>query len=150
MLQPNNTILLCMLSTNESKLILSCCHRCFLWFKFSENKHWHSFMPPVFLFQRLWFFRRFYWRNVFPRWPPFQLPDQWVERYHTDVWGNRLPFPPRTKNNFSGLDISQPTRWMSLSVPSFSLELIKGLAKQVSLKITLKRTQVSCKSQMIW
>ena len=75
----NNTILLCMLSTNEGKLILSCCHRCFLWLKFSEDKHWHSFMPPVFLFQRLWFFRRFYWRNVCPRWPPFQFPDQRVK-----------------------------------------------------------------------
>ena len=31
------------------------------------------------------------------------------ERYHADVWGNRLPFPPKTKNNFSGIDISQPT-----------------------------------------
>ena len=74
----NNTILLCMLFTNGSKLILSCCHRCFLWFKFSEDKHWHSFMPPVFLFQWLWFFRRFYWRNVFPRWPTVQFPDQRV------------------------------------------------------------------------
>ena len=50
----NNTILLCMLSTNESRLILSCCCRCFLWFKFSDDKHWYSFMPPAFLFQRGW------------------------------------------------------------------------------------------------
>ena len=122
----NNTILLCMLSTNESRLILSCCHRCFLWFTFSEDKHWYSFMSPcVFIPKRLWFFRRFYWRNVFPRWPPFQLasiPRSTGERYHADVWGNRLLFPPKTKNNFSGIVISQPTPWLSLSVPSFSLE----------------------------
>ena len=29
-----DTILLCMLATNESRLILFCCNRCFLWFKF--------------------------------------------------------------------------------------------------------------------
>ena len=43
------------------------------------------------------------------------------ERSHADVWGNRLPFPSKPKNNFSGIDISQPTPSMSLSVPSFSL-----------------------------
>ena len=73
----NNTIRLCMLSTNESRLILSCCHRCFIWFKFSEEKNL-TFLhaPSVLIPKRLWFFRRFYWQNVFPRWPPFQFPNQ--------------------------------------------------------------------------
>ena len=35
--------------------------------------------PSVFIPKRLWFFRRFYWQNVFPRWPPFQFPDQRVK-----------------------------------------------------------------------
>ena len=40
-----------------------------------------------------------------------------------DVSGNAFPFPSKTKNNFRGIDISQPTPSMSLSVPSFSLGL---------------------------
>ena len=70
----NNTILLSMLSTNESRLILSCCHRCFLWFKFSEDKHWYSFMPPAFLFQRGCGSLGASTDKT-PRWPPFQFPD---------------------------------------------------------------------------
>ena len=38
-----------------------------------------------------------------------------------DVSGNAFPFLSKTKNNFRGIDISQPTPSMSLSVPSFSL-----------------------------
>ena len=38
-----------------------------------------------------------------------------------DVSGNIFPFPSKTKNNFRGIDISQPTPLMSLSVPLFSL-----------------------------
>ena len=41
-----------------------------------------------------------------------------------DGSGNRFPFPSRTKNNFRGIDISQPTPSMSLSVPLFSLAYI--------------------------
>ena len=32
----------------------------------------------------------------------FSIPRSTGDRYHADVWGNRLPFPPKTKNNFSG------------------------------------------------
>ena len=39
-----------------------------------------------------------------------------------DVSGNAFPFPSKTKNNFRGIDISQPMPSMSLSVPSFSLD----------------------------
>ena len=39
-----------------------------------------------------------------------------------DVSGNAFPFPSKTKNNLRGIDISQPTPSMSLSVPSFSLD----------------------------
>ena len=46
---------------------------------------------------------------------------------HADVSGNIFPFPSKTKNNFRGIDISQPTPLMSLSVPLFSLELIHHL-----------------------
>ena len=105
-----------MLSTNESKLILSCCHRCFLWFKFSEDKHWYSFMPPAFLLQRGCDSLGASTDETY-----FHAD----RRHHADVWGNRLPFPPKTKNNFSEIDISQPTPWMSLSVPSFSLARIQ-------------------------
>ena len=52
---------------------------------------------------------------------PFKISRSTDERYHADVWGNRLPLPPKTKNNFTGIDISQPTPSMSLSVPLFSL-----------------------------
>ena len=38
-----------------------------------------------------------------------------------DVSGNIFPFPSKTKNNFRGIDISQSTPLMSLSVPLFSL-----------------------------
>ena len=38
-----------------------------------------------------------------------------------DVSENIFPFPSKTKNNFRGIDISQPTPLMSLSVPLFSL-----------------------------
>ena len=41
-----------------------------------------------------------------------------------DVSGNIFPFPSKTKNNFRGIDISQPTPLMSLSVPLFSLGLV--------------------------
>ena len=40
-----------------------------------------------------------------------------------DVSGNIFPFPSKTKNNFRGIDISQPTPVMSLSVPLFSLDI---------------------------
>ena len=56
---------------------------------------------------------------------PFKIPRSTGERCHADVWVNRLPFPPKTKN---GIDISQPTPWMSLSFPSFSLDLFIQLA----------------------
>ena len=115
-----------MLPTNESKLIISCCHCCFLWFKFSGNKHWYSFRLPAFLFQRgcdslgastdKTYFHADRLFNSQINGPG--------ERHHADVWGNRLPFPLKTKNNFSGIDISQPTPSMSLSVPSFSLAFI--------------------------
>ena len=52
----------------------------------------------------------------------FKIPRSTDEKYHADVWGNKLPFPLKAKNNFSGLDISQPKPLMSLSVPSFSLD----------------------------
>ena len=38
-----------------------------------------------------------------------------------DVSGNIFPFPSKTKNNLRGIDTSQPTPLMSLSVPLFSL-----------------------------
>ena len=44
---------------------------------------------------------------------------------YADVWGNRFPFRSKTKNNFRGIDISQPTPSVSLSIPSFSLVLNK-------------------------
>ena len=55
----------------------------------------------------------------------FKIPRSTDERYHADVWGNRLPFPPKAKKNLSGFDISQPTPSTSLSVPSFSLDMTR-------------------------
>ena len=81
-----------------------------------------------FLLQRLWnlslFFTRFYCgQNVFTQTALSKsVPRSTGERSHADVWENRLPFPSKPKNNFSGIDISQPTPSMSLSVPSFSLD----------------------------
>ena len=33
---------------------------------------------------------------------------------NADVWENRFPFPSKTQNNLTGIDISQPTPSMSL------------------------------------
>ena len=41
--------------------------------------------------------------------------------HYADFWGNRRPFPSKVKNNFSRIDISQPTPSLSLSVLIFSL-----------------------------
>ena len=41
--------------------------------------------------------------------------------HYADFWGNRRPFPSKVKNNFSRIDITQPTPSLSLSVPLFSL-----------------------------
>ena len=38
-----------------------------------------------------------------------------------DFSGNIFPFPSKTKNIFRGINLSQPTPLMSLSVPLFSL-----------------------------
>ena len=51
-----------------------------------------------------------------------------------DVSGNIFPFPSKTKNNFRGIDISQLTPLMSLSVPLFSL----GSAEEVKSSVTFK------------
>ena len=74
----------------------------------------------VFIPKGFWFFRNFYDETYLHTDSPFKLPRSTGERYHADFWGNRLPFPPKTKNNFSGIKISQPAPLMSLSVPSFS------------------------------
>ena len=69
--------------------------------------------------------QRFYSKEVVVlslRRPTFRILRSTGERYRADVWGNRLPLPPKAKYNFSGIDISQPTPSMSLSVPSFSLD----------------------------
>ena len=50
----------------------------------------------------------------------FYIEDSQLE-LHADVSGNIFPFPSKAKNNFRGIDISQPTPLMSLSVPLFSL-----------------------------
>ena len=50
-----------------------------------------------------------------------RLPRSMGEKCHAVVMGNRLPFPPKSKNNLSGIHISQPS--MSLSVRSFSYEI---------------------------
>ena len=42
--------------------------------------------------------------------------------HYEDVWGNGRPFPSKVKINLSGIDISQPTPWLSLSVPLFSFD----------------------------
>ena len=57
--------------------------------------------------------------------------------------GNRLPFPPKTKNNFSGIDISQPTPWMSLSVPSFSLDNKLNQIKHSAQLVTLSAQRLA-------
>ena len=49
----------------------------------------------------------------------FKIPRSTAERYHADVWENRLPFPPKTKNNFSGIDISQALN--AVNIPLCSL-----------------------------
>ena len=58
----------------------SCCHRCFLWFKFSEDKLLYFFMHPAFLLQRSCgsLGVSTYWQNVFPRRPSalLKFPDQ--------------------------------------------------------------------------
>ena len=49
--------------------------------------------------------------------------------HYADFWGNRRPFPSKVKNNFSRIDISQPTPSLSLSVPLFSLAAIHLIPK---------------------
>ena len=93
---------------------------------FDSNTRGQTFIflhaPSVFVPKRLRPFRRFYWRNVFPRISYFHaFPRR--PPFHADLWGKILPFPPQTKNNLGGIDISQPTPSISLSVPSFSLGL---------------------------
>ena len=48
-----------------------------------------------------------------------------------------FPFPSKTKNNFRGIDISQPTPLMSLSVPLFSLDIINE-ARHLNMLIEVK------------
>ena len=61
----------------------SCCHPCFLWFKFSEDKLLYFFMHPAFLLQRSCgsLGVSTYWQNVFPRRPSALLKflDQWAK-----------------------------------------------------------------------
>ena len=119
-----------MLSTNESRLILSCCHRCFLWFKFSEDKHWYSFMPSVFIPKRLWFFRRFYWQNVFPRWPPFQYPDQRVKGIMRT--SEEIDFRFRLKLKITSVESTYPSQrpeCPSLSPHFLLLQQIKDVSQ---------------------
>ena len=123
----------------NGKLILSCCHHCFLWFKFSEDKHWYSFMPPALLLTKR-----------ISTLTAFSIPRSTRKGHHADVWGNRLPFPPKTKNNFSGIDISQPTPSMSLSVPSFSLDVLNIFACSVNLFFTQLVLQDFAFFSLIW
>ena len=76
--------------------------------------------------------------------------------HYADFWGNRRPFPSKVKNNFSRIDISQPTPSLSLSVPLFSLgmtyypkwSLIMVMAEKTPTFVTsprifaLKRDQI--------
>ena len=39
----------------------------------------------------------------------YKIPRSTGERCYVDRWGNGLLIPPKTKNNFSEIDISQPT-----------------------------------------
>ena len=70
----------------------------------------------------------------------WKFPDQRVPKYHAQVWENRLLFPYKTWTNFSGIDISQPTPSMSLSVPWFSLAFMwhqmqnQAMCKSVHLR----------------
>ena len=79
--------------------------------------------PSVFIPKRLWFLGASTDERISTL-TALSIPRSTGERYHADVWGNRLSFPPKTKNNFSGIDISYPTPSMSLSVPSFSLDIV--------------------------
>ena len=71
-------------------------------------------------------------------------------RHHADVCGNTLLFPPKTKNNFSGIDTSQPTPSMSLSVPSFSLDL-KSFAYRLTsaLRYSIDFKSFTCKYHLL-
>ena len=76
--------------------------------------------------------------------------------HYADFWGNRRPFPSKVKNNFSRIDIPQPTRSLFLSVTLFSLgmtyypkwSLIMVMAEKMPTFVTsprifaLKRDQV--------
>ena len=57
----------------------------------------------------------------------------------------RLWLLSKPKNNFSGIDISQPTPSMSLSVPSFSLAYI--LAAKACMKEHIHILQIQGRSQ---
>ena len=56
-----------------------------------------------------------------------------------DVSGNIFPFSSKTKNNFRGIDMSQPTPFMSLSVPLFSLATCNSrLGRSARTSISLR------------
>ena len=94
----------------------------FLWFKFSWDKLWYFFIHPAFLFQSGCDKKKNGCdslgastdKTYFHADRPFKIPWSTGEKYRADVRGNRLPFPSKTKNNFSGIDISQPTTSVSL------------------------------------
>ena len=68
---------------------ISCCHRCFLWFKFSGEKLWYFFMHPALLFQR-----RCCWLGASTDKTettcPFKITWSTGESYLADVWGKWL------------------------------------------------------------
>ena len=74
--------------------------------------------PSVFVPKRLWFLRCFNWQNVFPRRPPYQNSLNNGEKVSCGPLGETgFRFRLKLKYNFSGIDVSQPTPAMSLSVP---------------------------------
>ena len=52
----------------------------------------------------------------------FYIKNSQLELF-ADVSGNIFLFPSKTKNNFRGINISQPMPLMSLSVPLLSLDV---------------------------
>ena len=66
-----------------------------------------------FIPKRLWFFRRFYWQSVFPRWPPFQFPDQSVKGIMRTY--GEVDFRFRLKLKITLVKLTYPSQCPSLS-----------------------------------
>ena len=111
----NNTVLLCMWLYKWKELNSLLLLLLFSSIQILRGQTLIFLQPSVFIPDRLWFFRRFYWQNVFPQRLPFQNSLinglKGIMRRFGEI---DLFFQSKTKNSFSGIDISQPTPSMKL------------------------------------